>query len=73
GLLEHRDYLAVGEAGLLHGTSSGKRTRKFHFWRQLMGGGITVRWQAIVAGLYPTSEDVDCLSQLCMAGPARVL
>nr|MDM4807752.1 hypothetical protein [Xanthomonas phaseoli pv. phaseoli] len=25
----------------LHGTSSGKGTRKFHFWRLLMGGGIT--------------------------------
>ncbi|WP_237715626.1 hypothetical protein, partial [Xanthomonas phaseoli] len=35
--------LAVGKAGLLHGTSSGKGTRKFHFWRQLMGGGITAR------------------------------
>src|SRR6185312_8620724 len=23
------------------GTSSGKRTRKFHFWRQLTCGGIT--------------------------------
>ena len=43
GLLEHGDDLAVGEAGLLHGTSSEKGTRKFHFWRQLMGGGITIR------------------------------
>ncbi|WP_217491936.1 hypothetical protein, partial [Xanthomonas euvesicatoria] len=33
--------LAVGKAGLLHGTSSGKGTRKFHFWRLLIGGGIT--------------------------------
>ncbi|WP_372163669.1 IS3 family transposase [Xanthomonas axonopodis pv. cyamopsidis] len=33
--------MAVGKAGLLHGTSSGKGTRKFHFWRLLMGGGIT--------------------------------
>ncbi|MEP9677175.1 hypothetical protein QYF96_21315, partial [Xanthomonas euvesicatoria] len=41
GLLEHGDDLAVGKAGLLHGTSSGKGTRKFHFWRLLMGGGIT--------------------------------
>ncbi|MFZ5657062.1 MAG: hypothetical protein ACOY37_08420, partial [Pseudomonadota bacterium] len=41
GLLEHSNDLAVGETGLLHGTSSGKRTRKFHFWRQLTGGGIT--------------------------------
>ncbi|MFC3552456.1 SAM-dependent methyltransferase, partial [Lysobacter cavernae] len=32
----------VGKAGLLHGTSSGKTTRKFHLWRQLTGGGITV-------------------------------
>ncbi|WP_237713692.1 hypothetical protein, partial [Xanthomonas phaseoli] len=32
----------VGKAGLLHGTSSRKDTRKFHFWRLLMGGGITV-------------------------------
>lgn len=29
--------------------------------------GQMVRWRAIVAGLYPTSEDIDCLSQLCMA------
>ncbi|MGD5250404.1 hypothetical protein QT900_22185, partial [Xanthomonas citri pv. citri] len=41
-LLEHGDDLAVGKAGLLHGTSSGKGTRKFHFWRLLMGGGITL-------------------------------
>uniref|UniRef100_UPI001EE68B04 hypothetical protein n=1 Tax=Xanthomonas phaseoli TaxID=1985254 RepID=UPI001EE68B04 len=41
-LLEHGDDLAVGKAGLLHGTSSRKDTRKFHFWRLLMGGGITV-------------------------------
>ncbi|MEP9615221.1 hypothetical protein [Xanthomonas euvesicatoria] len=41
GLLEHGDDLAVGKAGLLHGTSSGKGTRKFHFWRLLIGGGIT--------------------------------
>ncbi|WP_237713833.1 ribonuclease E inhibitor RraB [Xanthomonas phaseoli] len=33
--------MAVGKAGLLHGTSSRKDTRKFHFWRLLMGGGIT--------------------------------
>src|SRR5690606_29342112 len=39
GLLEHGDDMAVGEAGLLHGTSSGKGTRKFHFWRQLMDEG----------------------------------
>ncbi|MDW7708807.1 hypothetical protein SCY21_22695, partial [Xanthomonas euvesicatoria] len=43
GLLEHGDDLAVGKAGLLHGTSSGKGTRKFHFWRLLIGGGITCR------------------------------
>ncbi|MDH4910214.1 tyrosine-type recombinase/integrase, partial [Xanthomonas euvesicatoria] len=42
GLLEHGDDLAVGKAGLVHGTSSGKGTRKFHFWRLLMGGGITL-------------------------------
>ncbi|MBO9965988.1 hypothetical protein J7361_04430, partial [Xanthomonas phaseoli pv. dieffenbachiae] len=30
-----------GEAGCLHGTSSEKGTRKFHFWRQLTCGGIT--------------------------------
>ncbi|MFZ7097242.1 hypothetical protein, partial [Luteimonas dalianensis] len=42
GLLEHGDDLAVGETGLLHGTSSGKGTRKFHFWRQLTCGGITI-------------------------------
>ncbi|WP_258383168.1 IS3 family transposase [Xanthomonas citri] len=41
GLLEHGDDLAIGKAGLLHGTSSGKGTRKFHFWRLLIGGGIT--------------------------------
>ncbi|WP_237714739.1 hypothetical protein, partial [Xanthomonas phaseoli] len=41
--LEHGDDLAVGKAGLLHGTSSRKDTRKFHFWRLLMGGGITSR------------------------------
>lgn len=29
--------------------------------------GHTVRWREIVAGLYPTSDDIDCLSQLCMA------
>ena len=34
--------LAVAETGLFHGTSSGKTTRKFHFWRQLLGGGITI-------------------------------
>ncbi|MBV6871291.1 hypothetical protein, partial [Xanthomonas euvesicatoria] len=29
----------------LHGTSSGKGTRKFHFWRLLIGGEITkVAW-----------------------------
>ncbi|MFA4070238.1 hypothetical protein P2C71_15285, partial [Xanthomonas perforans] len=55
GLLEHGDDLAVGKAGLLHGTSSGKGTRKFHFWRLLMGGGITVargigRWLAPLDG-----------------------
>ncbi|MDW7708778.1 hypothetical protein SCY21_22515, partial [Xanthomonas euvesicatoria] len=44
GLLEHGDDLAVGKAGLLHGTSSGKGTRKFHFWRLLIGGGITVAY-----------------------------
>ncbi|WP_207104458.1 hypothetical protein, partial [Xanthomonas citri] len=38
----HGDDLAVGKAGLLHGTSSGKGTRKFHFWRLLMRGGITL-------------------------------
>ncbi|MGD3337641.1 lipocalin family protein [Xanthomonas citri pv. citri] len=43
GLLEHGDDLAIGKAGLLHGTSSGKGTRKFHFWRLLIGGGITLR------------------------------
>ena len=42
GLLEHGDDLAVGKTGLLHGTSSGKITRKFHFWRQLICGGITL-------------------------------
>ncbi|MGD6669204.1 hypothetical protein VWZ37_21950 [Xanthomonas citri pv. citri] len=42
GLLEHGDDLAIGKAGLLHGTSSGKGTRKFHFWRLLIGGGITM-------------------------------
>ncbi|WP_217492858.1 hypothetical protein, partial [Xanthomonas arboricola] len=36
------DDLAVGEAGCLHGTSSEKDTRKFHFWRLLLRGGITV-------------------------------
>src|SRR5690606_6482755 len=40
-LLEHGDDPAVCETGLLHGTSSGKGTRKFHFWRQLTCGGIT--------------------------------
>ncbi|WP_275451624.1 efflux RND transporter periplasmic adaptor subunit, partial [Xanthomonas phaseoli] len=41
GLLEDGDDLAVGETGCLHGTSSEKGTRKFHFWRQLTCGGIT--------------------------------
>nr|MDM4802083.1 hypothetical protein [Xanthomonas phaseoli pv. phaseoli]MDM4806158.1 hypothetical protein [Xanthomonas phaseoli pv. phaseoli]MDM4810169.1 hypothetical protein [Xanthomonas phaseoli pv. phaseoli] len=36
----------------LHGTSSGKGTRKFHFWRLLMGGGITEQMQA-TAGNQP--------------------
>jgi hypothetical protein len=40
-LLEHGQDLAVGESGFFHGTSSGKTTRKFHFWRQLTCGGIT--------------------------------
>ncbi|MGD6591713.1 hypothetical protein VWY99_21140, partial [Xanthomonas citri pv. citri] len=44
GLLEDGDDLAVGETGCLHGTSSEKGTRKFHFWRQLTCGGITVVW-----------------------------
>ncbi|WP_207104465.1 hypothetical protein, partial [Xanthomonas citri] len=44
------DDLAVGKAGLLHGTSSGKGTRKFHFWRLLMGGGITL--QRLVAEVF---------------------
>lgn len=42
GLLEHGDDLAVVEVGLLRGASSEKRTRKFHFRRQLIGGKITV-------------------------------
>ncbi|MGD6609041.1 hypothetical protein VWT53_22120, partial [Xanthomonas citri pv. citri] len=42
GLLEDGDDLAVGETGCLHGTSSEKGTRKFHFWRQLTCGGITL-------------------------------
>ncbi|WP_237708313.1 hypothetical protein, partial [Xanthomonas phaseoli] len=46
------DDLAVGKAGLLHGTSSRKDTRKFHFWRLLMGGGITpaghIRMQLLI-------------------------
>lgn len=29
--LEHRDNLAIGKTGFFHGTSSGKRTKKFHF------------------------------------------
>lgn len=41
GLFECSQDLAVGKSGVLHGTSSGQTTRKFHFWRQLMGGGIT--------------------------------
>ncbi|WP_217491944.1 hypothetical protein, partial [Xanthomonas euvesicatoria] len=45
--LEHGDDLAVGKAGLLHGTSSGKGTRKFHFWRLLIGGGITLEEVAV--------------------------
>ncbi|MGD3728651.1 hypothetical protein QT641_22500, partial [Xanthomonas citri pv. citri] len=43
GLLEDGDDLAVGETGCLHGTSSEKGTRKFHFWRQLTCGGITLQ------------------------------
>ncbi|MBO9833612.1 hypothetical protein J7440_15585, partial [Xanthomonas phaseoli pv. dieffenbachiae] len=39
---EDGNDLAVGEAGCLHGTSSEKGTRKFHFWRQLTCGGITI-------------------------------
>ena len=42
GLLEHGQDLPVGESGLFHGASSEKTTRKFHFWRQLTGGGITM-------------------------------
>ncbi|MGD3338350.1 hypothetical protein AB5N79_23675, partial [Xanthomonas citri pv. citri] len=55
GLLEHGDDLAVGKAGLLHGTSSGKGTRKFHFWRLLMGGGITAERARELMG----SDDLD--------------
>jgi len=40
-LLEHGQDLAVGESRFLHGTSAGKTKRKFNFWRQLTGGGIT--------------------------------
>ncbi|MBV6795384.1 ATP-binding protein, partial [Xanthomonas euvesicatoria] len=43
----------------LHGTSSGKGTRKFHFWRLLMGGGITHR-------LAITSRSVAELESLLM-------
>ncbi|MFW3174524.1 hypothetical protein EX530_07520, partial [Xanthomonas phaseoli] len=42
GLLEDGNDLAVGEAGCLHETSSEKGTRKFHFWRQLTCGRITM-------------------------------
>ncbi|WP_207104456.1 hypothetical protein, partial [Xanthomonas citri] len=57
----HGDDLAVGKAGLLHGTSSGKGTRKFHFWRLLMGGGITTVlaaawWCAVTSGLAAMRE-----------------
>ncbi|WP_242450506.1 GspH/FimT family protein, partial [Xanthomonas citri] len=47
----HGDDLAVGKAGLLHGTSSGKGTRKFHFWRLLMRGGITVEHDFATGGI----------------------
>ncbi|WP_228737279.1 helix-turn-helix transcriptional regulator, partial [Xanthomonas euvesicatoria] len=50
------DDLAVGKAGLLHGTSSGKGTRKFHFWRLLMGGGITLVVEAIRAYMHENKE-----------------
>ncbi|WP_404539192.1 NRAMP family divalent metal transporter [Dyella agri] len=38
--------MAIAESGLLHGTSSGKITRKFHFQRLLIYGGITAPRQA---------------------------
>ncbi|WP_221197763.1 hypothetical protein, partial [Xanthomonas cannabis] len=41
----------VGEAGCLHGTSSEKGTRKFHFWRQLTCGGITLAGRLVASGL----------------------
>lgn len=49
GLFEHGDDLAVGEAGCLHGTYSEKGKRKFHFWRQLTCGGITLPLRIIFA------------------------
>src|SRR5690606_38121515 len=61
---EHGDDLAVGEAGLLHGTSSGNRTRKFHFWRQLTCGGITVGLHAIAAANRLRSDSPDRMKKV---------
>ncbi|MCD9030100.1 hypothetical protein LDO26_18100, partial [Luteimonas sp. BDR2-5] len=62
GLLEHGDDLAIGEAGLLHGTSSGKRTRKFHFWDQLICGGITA--EVVIHSWQPGIQVVSCIEAL---------
>ncbi|MGD4999428.1 DUF4868 domain-containing protein, partial [Xanthomonas citri pv. citri] len=60
GLLEDGDDLAVGETGCLHGTSSEKGTRKFHFWRQLTCGGITQERK-----LYDNPRYLGALREVC--------
>lgn len=40
GLLEYGDDLAVGETDVFMEPPRGKGTRKYHFWRQLICGGL---------------------------------
>ncbi len=73
----HGDDLAVGKAGLLHGTSSGKGTRKFHFWRLLMGGGITERsdrrrWRQLAEPFVLRGPGVRQLPAECLRPGQRV-
>ncbi|WP_242450502.1 hypothetical protein [Xanthomonas citri] len=57
--------MAVGKAGLLHGTSSGKGTRKFHFWRLLMRGGITGGCRVYVAALMNPHRGIQAAVPAC--------
>ena len=65
GLLEYGDDLAICETGFLHGTSSGKSKRKFHFWRQLTCGGLPF---VIFGECLAAQRKAQVLTQVQLAG-----